>query len=187
MSAIYPQSMLCRFEGFPAAIEVICGRAFSEARATPYSFGSRVILSRTPKSDVLQGSLVAGQALPTLEIIHSDTGDDTTFDLKVAHYGYGRFYLARADDASYSLTIIKGLRVEAAGINRCFETTDVWTTRIPATTDLTDPGTLPDAVWTQDADTGTASSVTWYTGTTASGTATITGRLQRGGDVRIAL
>jgi len=186
MSSIYPQSMHCRFVGFPAAIEVICGQAFSDARATPYSFGSRVILYQTPKSGQLQGTLVAGQALPTLEILHSDTGDDTTFDLKVAHYGYGRFYLASANAPSYSLAVIKGMRIEATGIYRAFETVDVWTTCIPASTDLSTPGTLPDAVWTQDADCSTASSVTWYTGTTASGSVTITGRLQLGGDVAIA-
>lgn len=187
MSLIYPQSMLCRFEGFPASIKVICGRTFSEIRGTPYSFGSRVIVSQTPKSGVLQGAFVAGQALPTLEIIHSDTGDDTTFDLKLAHYGYGRFYLANAGDTSYSLAIIKGLRVEANGIYRSFETVDVWNTLIPAAADLTAPETLPDAVWSQDADAGTASNVTWYTGTAASGTIIISGRLQLGGDISIAL
>lgn len=187
MSLIYPQSMLCRFEGFPADIEVICGQAFSEARATPYSLGSRVILSQTPKSGQLQGTLVAGQALPTLEMLYSDTGDDSIFDLKVAHYGYGRFYLAATDATYYSLSIIKGMRIEATGINRSFETVDVWTTCIPAATDLSDPGTTPDTVWTQDADATTASSVTWYAGTAGSGTVTITGQLQLGGDVVIAL
>ena len=187
MSLIYPQSMHCRFEGFPAVIEVICGRAFSETRSTPYSFGSRVLLTQTPNSGVLQGTLVAGQALPTLEIIHSDTGEEAACNLKVAHYGYGTFYRATASDAYCTLAIVKGLRVEATGINRAFETVDVWTTLIPATTDLTNPGTLPDAVWTQDAAAGAASSVTWYSGTAASGTIAITGRLQLGGDVSIVL
>lgn len=185
MSAIYPQSMHCRFEGFPAVIEVICGQAFSEARATPYSYGSRVLLAQTPKSGLLQGTLVAGQALPTLEIIHADTGDDTTFDLKVSHYGYGRFYLAASGDANYTLAVIKGLRIEAAGINRSFETVDVWTTRIPAATDLTIPGSLPDSVWSQDAAPGTAAGVVWYQGTAPSGTVSITGCLQLDGTVSI--
>jgi hypothetical protein len=183
MSDLYPQSMPCRFEGFPTRIKVVCGQAFSEARATPYSYGSQVILSRTPLSGVLQGTLVVGQSLPTQEIIHSDTGDDATFDLKVAHYGYGRFYLATPGDAFYSLSVIKGVRIEATGINRAFETVDVWDTRIPAASDLDQAGTIPEAVWAQDADSG----VTWYTGTAPTGNVAISGRLQLGGLVSIAL
>jgi hypothetical protein len=183
MSDTYPQSLHCRFEGFPSRIKVVCGRAFSEARATPYSYGSQVILSQTPLSGVLQGELVAGESLPTLEIIHSDTGDDTAFDLKVAHYGYGRFYLADAGDAYYALSVIKGVRIEATGINRSFETVDVWNTRIPAATDLTVTGTVPDAVWSQDADAG----ITWYAGTVTSESTAITGTLQLSGDFSIVL
>ncbi len=180
---IYPQSMLCRFAGFPARIRVICGRAFSETRATPYSFGSRVILSQTPLSGLTQGSLVAGSALPTREIIHSDTGDDTTFDLKVSHYGYGRFYRARDADDTYSLAVIKGLRVEAAGINRSFETVDVWTTLIPAASAITDtPGST---AWPQDAADGAASSITWYQGSAPAGSVSIDGTIQLDGALSI--
>ena len=182
MSDIYPQSMHCRFEGFPARIKVVCGRAFSEARATPYSFGSRVILTRTAKSGVLQGNLVAGESLPVLEVIHSDTGDDTAFDLKVSHYGHGRFYLASAGDGFYSLAVIKGVRVEATGIFRSFETVDVWNTRIPAATDLSVTGSLPEAVIRQDSDNG----ITWIPGS-ASGSGAITGVLQLDGTISILL
>jgi hypothetical protein len=175
--------MHCRFEGFPSRIKVVCGRAFSEARATPYSHGSQVTLSQTPLSGVVQGSLVIGESLPTCEIIYSDTGDDTAFDLKVAHYGYGRFYLAAADDAAYSLAVIKGIRVEATGIDRCFETVDVWNTHIAAATDLTTATAEAQDVWSQDADAG----ITWYAGTAASGSVVISGTLQLGGDVSIVL
>lgn len=183
MSDSYPQSMLCRFAGFPARIRVICGRAFSEARATPYSFGSRVTLSQTPLSGVTQGSLVAGSALPTQEIIHSDTGEDTNFDLKVSHYGYGRFYRASADDSTYSLAIIKGVRIEAAGINRSFETVDVWTTLIPAASTITD--TAGSTAWTQDAADGAAASVIWYQGSAPAGSVSIDGTIQLDGSVSI--
>lgn len=182
MSDTYPQAMHCRFEGFPARIKVVCGRAFTEARATPYSFGSRVILSQTAKSGELQGTLVPGESLPTLELIYSDTGDDTAFDLKVSHYGHGRFYLAASDDAFYSLSVIKGLRVEATGIHRSFETVDVWNTRIPAATDLSVTGSLPDAVWSQDTDNG----ITWVPGT-ATGTGAISGVIQLDGNYSIVL
>ena len=96
MSNIYPQSLPCRFEGFPARIRVVCGQAFSQARATPYSFGSRATLAQTPKSGQTFGQLAVGTQLPTTEIIYADTGRDDVFDLKISHYGCGRFYLADA-------------------------------------------------------------------------------------------
>jgi hypothetical protein len=164
MSDIYPFSMHCRFEDFPARIRVTCGPAFSEARATPYSFGSRVDLVQTPKSGVLAGTLTPGEPLPTLETIYADTGDDDVFDLKLAHYGYGRFYLGSDEAAFYSLAVIKGMRVEATGIRRSFETVDVWNTRVPVETDLSE---LPDFlgnVVLQDTDPFNRMSVAWFVG-----------------------
>ncbi|WP_029459686.1 hypothetical protein [Solidesulfovibrio alcoholivorans] len=183
MSEIYPQSMHCRFEGFPARVRVACGRAFSEARATPYSFGSRVNLAQTPKSGVLQGACVSGQALPSLEIIYSDTGDDDVFDLKVSHYGYGRFYLPDADSTRYALAVIKGVRVEALGIRRAFETVDVWDTLLAADTDLDDVASQGATV--QDADASSGVAVTWFVGDMPAGGLVVTGRLQLGGDTAL--
>jgi hypothetical protein len=187
MADIYPLSRHCRFEGFPARIRVICGRVFSEARATPYSFGSRVTLSRTSQSGILAGSLTPGEVLPELAVIYSDTGDDDAFDLKVSHYGYGRFYLPTTDAAYYALTVIKGVRIEATCIRRSFETVDVWDTLIPAATDLTNPGVVPDLVWTQDADTGSASSFVWFAGKAPLSGQVVSGRQQLGGDVYIQI
>ncbi|WP_428562095.1 MAG: hypothetical protein ACP59X_20505 [Solidesulfovibrio sp. DCME] len=187
MPDIYPLAMHCRFEGFPARIRVTCGQAFAEARATPYSFGSRVDLVRTPQSGVLAGTLTPGQALPALEMIYSDTGADDAFDLKVAHYGYGRFYLAHAGDASYTLAVIKGLRVEATGIRRSFETVDVWDTLVPAEADLTDLSELPDAVILQDDDGTKRTSITLFVGDMPTGGLIVTGRLQLGGQAALQL
>lgn len=187
MSDIYPLAMHCRFEGFPARIRVTCGQAFSEARATPYSYGSRVDLAQTPQSGVLAGTLTPGEALPALETIYADTGDDETFALKVSHYGYGRFYLPDTDAACYALALIKGVRVEAAGIHRSFETLDVWNTRIPAASDLTGTDGFPQGVVVQDADATASMSVAWFVGDMPVGGLVITGRLQLGGDVALAL
>ncbi len=187
MSDIYPLAMHCRFEGFPARIRVTCGQAFDEARATPYSCGSRVDLVRTPRSGVLAGTLSPGQALPALEVIYSDTGADDAFDLKIAHYGYGRFYLAQAGDAAYTLAVIKGLRVEATGIRRSFETVDVWNTLIPAAVDLTDVANIPDAVVVQDAEGTARTSVAWFVGDMPAGGLVVTGRLQLGGPAALQL
>jgi hypothetical protein len=183
MADSYPLSRHCRFVGFPARIRVVCGRAFSEARATPYSFGSRVSLVQTPRSGVAAGTLTPGEPLPELAIIYSDTGADDVFDLKVSHYGHGRFYLPTSEAGYYALAVIKGLRVEAAGIRRSFETVDVWDTRIPAGTDLSRSVAASDQVWTQDADGTCGTSVAWFVGTAPAGDGIVAGRLQLGGEI----
>ncbi|MHC1791442.1 hypothetical protein [Solidesulfovibrio sp.] len=185
MSDMYPQSLPCRFEGFPARIRVVCGRAFSEARGTPYSFGSRVSLAQTPKSGQVFGELAVGRELPVTEIIYSDTSLDDIFDLKVAHYGCGRFYLADSEAACFTLAVIKGIRVEAAGIRRSFETVDIWDTLIPAGTNLSTPPTPVDAVWLQDADDRNRVRVTWFAGSIPPGGRIVSGRLQLGGVVSL--
>lgn len=187
MSDIYPLSMHCRFEGFPARIRVVCGQAFSKARGTPFSFGSRVDLSQTPQSGVPAGTLVPGEPLPALEIVYSDTGDDLVFALKLAHYGYGRFYRAMARDPCYTLAVVKGLRVEALGICRSFETVDVWETRIPAATDLSSVPVTPDGVVVQDADPGIGTGVVWFGGDVPPGDLVVGGSLQLGGQVRLQI
>ncbi|MFU2208507.1 hypothetical protein [Solidesulfovibrio sp. C21] len=187
MSDIYPLSMHCRFEGFPARIRVTCGQAFDTARATPYSYGSRVTLSQTPRSGLLSGTLTPGEPLPTLETIYSDTGDDDDFSLKLAHYGYGRFYLPDADASRYALALVKGIRVEATGVYRSFETVDIWDTLIPAATDLSKPLAAGDAVYLQDDDGTGRTSVVWYRGDMPAGGIVVTGTLQLGGDVAFQL
>ncbi len=187
MSDVYPLSMHCRFTDFPSRIRVICGRAFEAARATPFSFGSRVTLSQTPKSGQIQGQLVPGQPLPALEVVYADTGDDDAFDLKLAHYGYGRFYLPAPGATAYALAVIKGVRVEAAGIHRCFETVDVWDTLIPAGRDLSEPGAVPDTILVQDCDNAHQASVAWYRGDKPAGAIVVSGRLQLGGNAYIAI
>ena len=185
MSDIYPQSLPCRFEGFPARIRVVCGRAFSEARATPYSFGSRVALAQTPKSGQTFGELAVGQELPVTEIIYSDTGNDQGFHLKVSHYGCGRFYLADAKAPFFTLAVVKGIRVEAAGICRSFETVDLWNTLIPAGSGLSSPPAAVDAVWLEDADDQNRGRVAWYSGSLPAGGRIVSGRLQLRGDISL--
>ena len=188
MADLYPQSLPCRFEGFPPRIRVVCGRAFSERPGTPYSFGSRVTLAQTPISGQTSGVLAVGQPIPVSEIIYADTGDDDHYNLKISHYGLGRFYLAAADAAWFSLAVVKGLRLEAAGLCRAFETVDVWETLIPASTPVPPPSVAPEAIWLEDAqDTEETDRVraTWFTGDIPAGGRIVRGRLQLAGDVAI--
>ena len=185
MADTYPQSLPCRFEGFPARIRVLCGRAFSERPGTPCSFGSRVELAQTPKSGRTFGELAVGAPLPTTEIIYADTGDDEEYALKISHYGLGRFYLARSEDAFLTLAVVKGIRVEAAGVNRSFETVDLWDTLIAATADLSSPPVSPEDIWVEDADDRDRVRTTWFMGTIPTGGRIVHGRLQLGGEVAL--
>ncbi|WP_075356088.1 hypothetical protein [Desulfovibrio sp. DV] len=185
MSEMYPQSLPCRFAGFPARIAVVCGRAFSEARSTPYSFGSRVTLAQTPKSGQTFGELAVGAVLPTTEIIYADTGCDDVFNLKISHYGYGRFYAADAAAAFFTLAVVKGMRVEASGVCRAFETVDIWNTLVPVARDLSVPPQTPDAVWLQDADDNNRVRVAWFAGSVPPGGRIVSGHLQLGGDLSL--
>ena len=188
MADLYPQSLPCLFEGFPPRIQVVCGRAFFERPGTPYSFGSRVILAQTPKSGRTYGVLAVGQSIPVTEIIYADTGDDDRYQFKISHYGLGRFYLADADAAWFSLAVVKGIRLEAAGLSRSFETVDIWETLIPASTPVPPPSVAPDAIWLEDAKDEQETDrvrATWFTGDIPAGGRIVRGRLQLAGDVAV--
>lgn len=187
MVEAYPLSLPCRFDGFPGRIRVTCGPAFDDLRGCPYSFGSRVTCARTPLCGVAQGDYLPGSALPRQEMIFSDTGSDTAFDLKIAFTGHGTFHLAAPGDERYSLAVIKGLRVQAFGLDRTFEITDLWETGIVAETDLTVPPPLPGMVWVDENARQGAYAVTWYGGRGQAGYAAINGRLQLGGAAHLRL
>ncbi|QLA21276.1 hypothetical protein [Desulfolutivibrio sulfoxidireducens] len=187
MAEAYPVSLPCRFEGFPGRVRITCGPAFDDLRACPYSYGSRVVCARTPLCGVVQGEYVPGAALPVMEMIFSDTGFDDVFDLKLSFYGYGTFHLAAPGDAFYSLDVVKGVRIQAAGLCRSFETMDLWETGIVAATDLTvAPGATGSVVVDEDAA-DNSYSVTWYAGEAAGGYVTLSGLLQLGGRAGLAV
>lgn len=181
MPEAYPLSLPCRFEGFPGRIRVVCGPAFDDLRGCPYSFGSRVICRRTPLCGLAQGDYVPGSALPRQDMIFSDTGADDDFSLKISFTGYGTFHLAAPTDARYSLAVVKGLRVEAFGLDRSFEITDLWETGIVAETDLSLPPPMPGMVWVDDEARESTYAVTWYGGQGTAGFASLAGVLQLGG------
>lgn len=181
MAEAYPVSLPCRFEGFPGRVRITCGPAFDDLRACPYSWGSRVVCARTPLCGEVQGEYVPGAALPVREMIFSDTGMDDAFDLKLSFFGYGTFHLAAPDDAFCSLDVVKGVRVEAAGLSRSFEITDLWETGIAAATDLTVPPAASGSVRVDEDAADNSYSVTWYAGEAAGGYLTLSGLLRLGG------
>ena len=138
MKKNYPVSLPVRFEDFPAMFQVTCGHMIPP----PQSFGSRVLIRRTPLCGVVQGQYAEGVALPEFAMIYSDTGSDAAYDLKLSFYGWGTFYVANADDAYCTLEIRKGIKVEATGLSKKFETYDLWETRVPASLVLTDSPSL---------------------------------------------
>lgn len=187
MADIYPLSVPCRFEGFPGRIRIVCGPAFDDLRGCPYSFGSRVVCASTPASGVVQGVYLPGAALPRYEMVYSDTGDDTAFDMKIAFYGHGIFHLEGPGATYYSLAVIKGLRIEAAGLHRSFEIVDNWETGIAAAADLTTPPPLPGMVRLDEEARSAGYGVTWYGGRGRAGYVALNGVLQLGGEAHLRL
>jgi len=135
MKKNYPVSLPVRFEDFPSMFKVTCGQLIP----SPYSFGSRVLVQRTPLCGVVQGQYVEGSALPEFAMIYSDTGSDAAYDLKLSFYGWGTFYVVNTGDKYCALEIRKGIKVEVSGLSKKFETYDVWETFVPASLVLTDP------------------------------------------------
>jgi hypothetical protein len=133
MKQPYPVSIPIRFEGYPSAFKLICGAGIP----APLSYGSRVILSRTPRCGVVQGSYVSGASLPDYAMIYSDTGSDTDFTFKCSDYGWGTFFVKRPTDAYCTLEVRKGRRIECGSLANKFEINELWETLIPASTVLT--------------------------------------------------
>ncbi len=187
MPQYYPYSLYCRFEEFPARTRYTCGRAFDALPLCPYSYGSRVECRQTPLSGAIQGELVQGGDLPRYEIIYSDTGLDEEFGLKVSSYGHGMFYIADLNTDDYqTLAVIKGIRVEAAGLRKAFETMDVWETRIPLDAALVKIPQELDVAWREDAAFGRFSAV-WYAGDAPEGEEVLRVDMQLAGPAYIGI
>jgi hypothetical protein len=187
MKENYPISLPLRFAGFPAAIRMICG----EKIPAPYSYGSRVLLYRTPLCGEVQGEYISGAALPDYAMIYSNTGSDTDFDLRISFYGWGTFFQKKSDDTYCTLEIRKGTKIECGSLSKKFETIDLWETKVLASTNLSsltvlqiatsysEPSaseSIPDG-YTRVSDINDA-----MTTVASDGTITLTGSLLLGGD-----
>ena len=127
-----------RFEDYPERIQIVVGD-FLEQESGKFASGQPIVLFKTPKSGVAQGSYVVDEPLPDKRVVFTDTGKDDTFNLKITHYGWGEFYIADpASDEFLSLKMTKGMTVEAGDWDeeKLFESYWYGTTQIPVTEDL---------------------------------------------------
>jgi hypothetical protein len=157
MKEVYPISLPVRYDGYPAAIKMTCGQKIP----APYSYGSQVILYRTPLCGVAQGAYVEDSALPAYAMIFSDTGNDDDYTIKLSFYGWGTFYVANAGDAYCHLEVRKGVKIECGSLAKKFETTDIWETRIPSSTVLSSETVKSVSVSYEDDSSNPSLTIYW--------------------------
>jgi hypothetical protein len=169
----YPQSMSCRFDGFPQQIEIRCGDRVAELSPL-FSFGSKVILSQTPSSGQELGWMpdqddsdsyydvsidynsATGQytyvkvykGVNDVRKIYTDTGNDWTYGLKVSFLGRGTFFTKSNTDQFYSFCVYKAIRVESSS-GSVVEFGDNFTcaTQVPISVDLASMYTVPSPTY----------------------------------------
>ena len=132
----YPQSIPCSFDNFPPALDLRMGEKAREIVPSA-SFGSKFILTQTPKSRVPQGGYAVGAALPSCRMIYSDTGSDDDFTIKLSFLGYGSFYKLTNADQYLRFMVYKAIALETSTVGEIIFG-DVFNceTRIPATADV---------------------------------------------------
>lgn len=137
MKLPYPQSINCAFDDFPAVVDIRLGDKAAEL-IPGASLGTKFLLTQTPKSRVLQGEYVAGEEIPDLAAIYSDTGSDDDFNIKISHLGYGTFYKVTGQDEFFRAMVYKAIVIETptAG-KKVFGDTFDCETLIPTTEDVT--------------------------------------------------
>ena len=126
----------CAFDDFPQKITVVVDELLA-SNSGLFDLGQSVVLQQTPLSGQEQGNKIVGSELPEKQMIYTDTGDDSSFNLKVSYYGWGEFYLLDGEDY-YSLDITKGMSVQAGDWSnaKLFETVFRGSTKIPSSKDL---------------------------------------------------
>lgn len=137
MNLPYPQSIPCSFVGFPDALDIRMGKLAGDI-VDGASWGSKFILTQTPKSGVAQGEYVVGSPLPSYRKIYSDTGSDDDFAIKVSFVGEGTFYRLTESDTYLRFQLFKAIAIETATTaEMVFGDTFDCETLIPADTDTT--------------------------------------------------
>ena len=133
----YPAGVHSHFLDFPLSIRMVTGQLLAEDSGL-FDYGDSVVLRKTPQSGVLQGDLVVGEELPTKRMIYTDTGEDDSFNLKIAYEGWGEFAVRQSGDETYTLFITRGTSLQAGDWDeeKVFRQTVELVTRIPTTTDL---------------------------------------------------
>ena len=127
-----------RFEDYPERIQIVVG-SFLADETEMFTEGQPIVLYKTPKSGVAQGSYVVDEPLPDKRVVFTDTGEDDTFNLKITHYGWGEFYIGDVNNDDYlRLKMTKGMTVLSSEWEeeKVFAAHWYGDTRIPITDDL---------------------------------------------------
>lgn len=134
----YPGAVHNHFINYPQAIRVVINAQLASEMSL-FEEDDTVVLQQTPTSGQLQGDLVVGEELPTKRIVYTDTGDDSSYNLKVAYEGWGEFLVEQAGDSYYTLYIKKGIAIQAGDQDeeKIFRDGIRLSTQIPTTRDLT--------------------------------------------------
>ena len=133
----YPAGVHSHFLDFPQSIRMVTGQLLAEDSGL-FDYGDPVVLRKTPQSGVLQGDLVVGEELPAKRVIYTDTGEDDSFNLKIAYEGWGEFKVKQSGDETYTLDIIKGMALQAGDWDeeKIFRHGIELITKIPTSRDL---------------------------------------------------
>jgi len=158
----YPQSVSCRFDGFPHRIEIRCGRNISELSKL-FSFGSKLTLTQTTNSGQEMGWMPdqndsnsyydawvsydqsTGEntyikcytGISDIRMIYTDTGSDSEYTLKVSFIGYGSFFTKTASDQYYLFDVYKSIVIENSNGNSVeFGDDFICETKVPVSVSL---------------------------------------------------
>lgn len=125
------------FDDYPRKVSLVVGEKIA-SNSDLFSQGQTVRLTQTPKSGQAQGDNVVGEELPEKRMVYTDTGEDSSFNLKLTYYGWGEFYLASADADYFSYRMTKGMSIQAGdwSSEKNFETQYFTTTQVPNTEDM---------------------------------------------------
>ncbi len=133
----YPGAVHCHHLNFPQQIRLVVDAKLA-SESSLFDEGQSVILRQTPISGQLQGEQVVGEELPTKRMIYTDTGEDSSFNLKVSYEGWGEWVIEQAEDDTYTLYIKKGMAVQAGDWEeeKIFRNGIKLKTQVPTTKDL---------------------------------------------------
>jgi hypothetical protein len=140
MKTNYPRCFNFWFKDYPKTIRVVCGPAISNLNGS-WSENSVIVLTQTSESMKRSFAYVPGGSLPDYRLVYTDTGQESSWDIRFEIYGYGTLvygsggfwdgedYILPKD--YYDICYIRHFEVYSANKDIGFHSTGVFTTKIP--------------------------------------------------------